>query len=144
MNAIGGGNKMQCLVVDDDELGRELIAQYLTGVATCDMAENGLQAVEMFRSAFEGGNPYDFIILDIVMPGMDGNIAAKEIRLIEKEWGVAINDGVDIIVLSSLNTPGDVIQSFVSAKSAAHLVKPVQPDKLLSTLRKLGIYKQLQ
>lgn len=135
---------VKCLVVDDDELGRELIAQYLEGVAVCDMAENGLKAVEMFRAAFEGGDPYDLMILDIVMPEMDGYAAAKEIRLIEKEWGVSINDGLSIIVLSSLNTPGDVIQAYVSAKSAAHLVKPVQPDKLLGTMNKLGICKQQQ
>ena len=130
---------VKCLVVDDDELGRELIAQYLEGVAECDMAENGLIAVEMFRNAFEGGNRYDLIILDIVMPEMDGHSAAKEIRKIEKEWGVSINEGVNIVVLSSLSPPGDVIQAYISAKSAAHLVKPVQPEKLLATLSKMGI-----
>jgi two-component system chemotaxis response regulator CheY len=133
---------LRCLVVDDDELGRELIAQYLEGIAGCDMAENGLKAVEMFRTAFEGGTPYDLILLDIVMPEMDGHIAAKEIRMIEKEWGVSINDGVNIVVLSSLNTPHDVIQAYVSAKSAAHLVKPVQPDKLIETLSKMGMCGQ--
>ena len=133
---------LRSLVVDDDKLGRELIAQYLAGVAECDMAENGLKCVEMFRDAFEGGNPYDLIILDIVMPEMDGYTAAKEIRLIEKEWGVSINDGVNIVVVSSLNTPDDVIQSYLSARSVAHLVKPLQPDKLLATLSKLGILKQ--
>ncbi len=130
---------VKCLLVDDDELARELVAHYLEGIAECDMAVNGVEAVDKFRSAFEGGTPYDLIILDIVMPEMDGNTAAKEIRLIEKEWGVSINDGVNIMVLSSLNTPNDVIQAYVSARSAAHLVKPVQPGKLLSTLSKLGI-----
>lgn len=130
---------VRCLVVDDDELGRELISQYLDGVAVCEMAENGVEAVDMFRDAFEGGQPYDLIILDIVMPEMDGHAAAKEIRLIEKEWGVSINEGVSIMVLSSLNTPGDVIKSYLSAQSAAHLVKPVQPEKLLATLSKMGM-----
>ena len=129
----------RCLIVDDDELGRELLVQYMEGVAECEMAENGLDAVEKFRTAFEGGNPYDVIILDIVMPEMDGHEAAKEIRQIEKEWGVTANKGVNIIVLSSLSTPNDVIQAYVSAQSAAHLVKPVHPDKLLATLSKLGI-----
>lgn len=133
---------VRCLVVDDDELGRELTAQYLEGIAECEMAENGVKAVEKFRSAFEGGNPYDLIMLDIVMPEMDGHTAAKEIRLIEKEWGVSINEGVNIIVLSSLHTPDDVIKAYVSARSIAHLVKPVQPAKLLATLDKLGIHKQ--
>ena len=48
---------LRCLLVDDDELGRELIAHYLEGVADCEMAENGVQAVEMFRNSFEGGKP---------------------------------------------------------------------------------------
>jgi len=133
---------VRCLVVDDDELGRELIVQYLEGIADCEMAENGLKAVDKFRTAFEGGTPYDLIILDLVMPEMDGHAAAKEIRTIEKEWGVSINEGVSIVVLSSLNTPGDVIQAYVSARSAAHLLKPVQPDKLIATLSKMGMCKQ--
>lgn len=133
---------VRCLVVDDDELGRELISLYLEGIAVCDMAVNGLKAVEKFRSAFEGGHPYDLIILDIVMPEMDGHAAAIEIRQIEKEWGVSVNEGVSIMVLSSLNTPGDVIKAYLSAKSAAHLVKPVHPEKLLATLSKMGLYNQ--
>lgn len=134
---------IRCLVVDDDELGRELIAHYLAGVAECDMAENGTQGVDKFRQAFEGGTPYDLILLDIVMPEMDGHTAAKEIRSIEKEWGVPVTEGVNIIVLSSLNTPHDVIQAYVSARSAAHLVKPLHPEKLLTTLGKMGIGVQI-
>jgi len=139
MNSCGGGNVVRCLVVDDDELGRELICHYLEGIAVCDMAEDGLKAVDLFRSAFEGGQPYNLIILDIVMPEMDGHTAAKEIRLIEKEWGVSIHEGVTVIVLSSLNTPDAVINAYLSARSAAHLVKPVQPEKLLETLSKMGL-----
>lgn len=135
---------VKCLVVDDDELGRELVSQYLEGIAVCELAENGVKAVDMFRDAFEGGQPYDLIILDIMMPEMDGHVAAKEIRLIEKEWGVSIHEGVSIIVISSLNTPGDVIKAYDSAKSAAHLVKPVHPEKLLATLSKMGVHAQLQ
>jgi two-component system chemotaxis response regulator CheY len=130
---------VKCLIVDDDALGRELTAHYLKGFADCEMAENGVKAVEMFRSSFEGGNPYDLIIMDIVMPEMDGHTAAKEIRLIEKEWAVSIKHGVNIVVISSLNTPNDIIQAYVSVRSAAHLVKPVHPVKLLETLRKLGM-----
>lgn len=135
---------LKCLIVDDDVLGRELIALYLEGVAACDMAVNGINAVAMFRDSFEGGTPYDLIILDIVMPEMDGHIAAQEIRKIEKEWGVPVNEGVSIIIISSLSTPHDIIQAYVSAKSAAHLVKPVQSHKLLATINKLEFPSQQQ
>jgi len=133
---------VKCLVVDDDELGRELTLLCLEGIADCMTADNGLVAVEMFRTAFEEGKPFDLILLDLLMPEMDGSTAAIEIRQIEKEWGVSVNDGVKIIVISSLNTPNDIIQAYVSAKSAAHLVKPVQPDKLISAMNKLGLIKQ--
>ena len=132
---------LKCLVVDDDEIGRELIVHYLAGIADCRTAENGLKAVEMFREAFEGSTPYDLIILDIVMPEMDGHAAAKEIRLIESAGSVSVNEGVCIIVVSSLNTPRDVIQAYLAASSAAHIVKPVKPDKLLKILNKLGMYE---
>jgi two-component system chemotaxis response regulator CheY len=130
---------LRCLVVDDDEVGRELIVHYLEGIADCETAENGLKAVDMFREAFKSGAPYDLMILDIVMPEMDGHAAAKEIRLIEKAGGISVNEGVSIIVVSSLNTPHDVIQAYLAASSAAHIVKPVKPDKLLKILNKLGM-----
>lgn len=130
---------IKCLIVDDDELGRELIALYLDGIADCDMAENGAKAVQLFRENFEGGKPYDLIILDIVMPEMDGHTAAMEIRQIEKEWGISIHGGVNIIVLSSLHTPNDVIQAYVATRSVAHLVKPVKPEKLIKILDKIGL-----
>ena len=130
---------MKCLIVDDDQLGRELIAEYLKGRGSVDMAASGQEAVEKYQAASESGSPYDLILLDIIMPGMDGHEAAKAIRRLEQERGITPDKGVNIIVLTSLNTPKDVIESYVSAQSAAHLVKPVTPEKLLATLNKLGL-----
>lgn len=130
---------MKCLIVDDDQLGRELIAEYLKGRGSADMAASGREAVEKYQAASESGSPYDLILLDIIMPGMDGHEAAKAIRRLEQERGITPDKGVNIIVLTSLNTPKDVIESYVSAQSAAHLVKPVTPEKLLATLNKLGL-----
>lgn len=129
---------LRCLVVDDDELGRELLILSLQGIACCDTAANGLEAVEKFSRALDEV-AYDLIFLDIVMPEMDGHEAAKTIRHMEQERGITPDKGVSIIVLSSLHTPQDIIRSYISAQSAAHLVKPVKPEKLKKTLRKLGL-----
>lgn len=130
---------LKCLVVDDDELGRELIVQALDGVATCVTATDGSKAVEGFRTAMDEGSPFDLIILDILMPGMNGHEAGEAIRKIERERGIVLAKQVKIIVLTSLNTPQDVMNSFMSAQSAAHLIKPVEPAKLRETLGKLGL-----
>lgn len=130
---------MRCLIVDDDELGRELISLYLQQVASIEMAVDGKDAVEKYQAAFEAGKPYDLIIMDILMPVMDGHEAAKTIRHLEQGQGITPDKGTNIIVLSSLNTPKDIIESYVATQSSAHLVKPVTPEKLLKTLKQLEL-----
>lgn len=129
---------LRCLVVDDDELGRELLIFNLQGIADCDAAANGRDALEKYSDSLES-NPYDVIFLDIVMPEMDGHEAAKAIRRMEMDRGITPDKGINIIVLSSLSTPQDIIKSYVSAQSVAHLVKPFKVEKLKKTLRKLGL-----
>lgn len=130
---------LKCLVVDDDQVGRMLISQYLEGIAECTLATDGSEAVKAFTAAHENGTPFDLIILDIIMPNMDGHTAGKEIRRIEKERGIPLAQQVKIVVLTALNTPQDVMNSFMSSQPAAHLIKPIEPAKLKETLGKLGI-----
>ncbi len=130
---------LRCLIMEDDELSRELLALQMEPYAQCDQAGDGREGLDKFVAAQEAGEPYQLILLDIVMPEMDGLEAAKAIRSYEEKHGISIDRGVNIVVLSSLSTPQDVIQAYVAAQSAAHLVKPVQPDKLVKTLRKLEL-----
>jgi two-component system, chemotaxis family, chemotaxis protein CheY len=129
----------KCLIVDDDLLGRELIVQYLQNVPVVDTAVDGQDAVEKFRSALTEGDPYELILLDIVMPDMDGITAGKEIRKLERESAVPADKQVKIIMLTALNTPQDVMQSMMSAQSSAYLVKPVEPEKVRKTIGRLGL-----
>jgi two-component system chemotaxis response regulator CheY len=129
---------LRCLVVDDDEVGREILILNLQGIARCDSAANGREALEKYSANLDT-NPYDLIFLDIIMPELDGNETAKTIRRMELERGITPDKGVSIIVFSSLNTPQDIIKTYISAQSAAHLVKPLNVEKLKKTLFKLGL-----
>lgn len=133
---------LRCLVVDDDEVGRELLILNLEGIASCDSAVNGRDALEKYSASLTA-MPYDLIFLDILMPELDGNETAKTIRKMEMERGITPDKGVNIIILSSLNTPQDIITSYVSAQSAAHLVKPLKAEKLKKTLRQLGLIPEV-
>ena len=87
------------LVVDDEFRIRELIKKYAIFEGhTVYEAENGRQAVDMCRNA-----EYDLIIMDIMMPELDGFSACKEIRL---------KSSTPIIMLSALGEEYDRIHGF--------------------------------
>ena len=70
---------MRVLVVDDEKLIRDVIKEYLLlENIKVDEAENGLQAVDKVKH-----NDYDIIIMDIMMPKMDGYTACREIKKIK-------------------------------------------------------------
>ncbi|RQW83859.1 MAG: response regulator [Geobacter sp.] len=131
----------KCLVVDDDELSREMIVHYLDGYAVCETASNGREALEKAQASHDKGDPFRLIILDIIMPEMDGHEAGKAIRTLEKNLGITLSNQVKIIVLSSVNTPQEIMQAFMTINPAAQLVKPVEPGKFRETLAKIGVRK---
>lgn len=108
---------MKLLIVDDEEKIRKLIAKYAAFEGyEIEEAENGMQAVEMFRA----GN-YDLIILDIMMPELDGFSAAREIRK---------SSEVPIIFLSARGEEYDKIHGFELGVDD-YVVKPFSPRELL-------------
>lgn len=131
----------KCLVVDDDELCRELIVQYMEGYSVCETAKNGREAVGKIEESHKRGTPFNLIVLDILMPEMDGHEAGKAIRTLEKNLGIPLAKQVKILVLSAVNTPQEIMQAFMTINPAAHLTKPVEPAKFRETLGKIGIRK---
>ena len=74
--------KWDILVVDDSPLNRKMLAKTLRAAGhTCEEAGNGREGVDMVqRRAVSGATPYDVILMDFVMPVMDGPTATKTMR----------------------------------------------------------------
>lgn len=108
---------MKLLIVDDEEKIRKLIGKYAAfdGYDVAE-AENGMQAVEMVRQ-----NAYDLIILDVMMPELDGFSAAREIRKTSE---------VPIIFLSARGEEYDRIHGFELGVDD-YVVKPFSPRELM-------------
>lgn len=108
---------MKLLIVDDEEKIRRLIGKYAVfeGYATVE-AENGMQAVEMTRR-----ESFDLIILDIMMPELDGFSAAREIRKFSD---------IPIIFLSARGEEYDRIHGFELGVDD-YVVKPFSPRELM-------------
>ncbi len=116
------------LIVEDNDLNME-IAQAL--LEDCNMevegAYNGEEAVERMKEVPEGY--YDLILMDIMMPVMDGLEATGQIRKLDREDCRTI----PIIAMSANAFDEDVKQSLASGMNG-HLSKPVNVEKLTEVL----------
>jgi len=130
---------MKALIVDDDFYSRNMIHEILRPVAHCDIAVNGEEAIEAFRRALMVKEPYDLICLDLLMPELDGQQALREIRAIEKEFDVAMQSEVKVVVTTMLDDQKETHDAFFLGGATSYLVKPIDEDKLMGEVKSLGL-----
>jgi two-component system chemotaxis response regulator CheY len=130
---------MKTLIVEDEPTSRLLLQAILSGYGDCDIATDGEEAVEAFRSAFEQGVPYDLVCMDIMMPKLDGHEALAKIRNIEKEGKVPAEEAAKVIMTTALGDPKNVVKALYGEGAGSYLVKPIGKQKLLEELRCLGL-----
>ena len=109
------------LIVDDEKNIREVVREYarLSGYET-DEAEDGLEAIELVKN-----NRYDCVILDIMMPKLDGFSACREIKQIQN---------VPIIMLSARQEEYDKLFGFELGVDD-YVIKPFSPKELMARVR---------
>lgn len=122
---------LRIMVVDDNEMNREFVGELLEEQgATVDLAPGGRESVEMFSQSEEF--TYDVILMDIMMPEVDGCEAAQLIRSQQR----ADAETVIILALTANSFAEDVIRTMESGMNA-HLVKPLNMKILQETVQKL-------
>lgn len=112
---------MNILVVDDEELIRDVIKEYLSiENYTVVEASDGLDAIDKFKF-----NNIDLVIMDIMMPNMDGFNAIKRIK--------EIND-VPTIMLSARADETDKLEGF-DLGIDDYITKPFSPKELIARVK---------
>jgi two-component system chemotaxis response regulator CheY len=128
---------MKILIVEDDFGSRKVMQKYLSLYGDCDIAVDGEEAIEAFGLAWEEGEPYSIIFLDIMMPKIDGQQVLKMIRSKEKEMGIRKDEEVKVIMTTVLGDPKNVMEAFHKGGANSYLVKPFSQKKLLDEIRSL-------
>lgn len=109
------------LIVDDEALIRDLIKEYVSlENFAVDEAADGQQGLELFQR-----QPYDLIILDVMMPIMDGWSLCREIRRVSQ---------VPIIMLTARGEEYDKLLGFELGVDD-YLTKPFSPKELLARIK---------
>ena len=128
---------MRALIVEDEFLSRKVLRSFLMTLFEVDIVVNGREAVEAFRLAHTDEQPYDLILMDIMMPEVDGIEALQKIR--EMEGDEKLKPKVKVIMTTALDDPQTVIKTFYDGEASAYIVKPVAKEKLYNELEKLGL-----
>lgn len=129
---------MKILIAEDDFASRMFLYKFLSGYGECDLTVDGIEAVEAFLMAHDGGKPYDLICLDIMMPKVDGIKALKAIRDIEKQKGIDEGNLVKVIMTTALNDTESVHNSF-DAGCEVYASKPIDTIKFVEVMKKLNL-----
>ena len=127
-----GGRGFRILVVDDAEGIRTYLANLLELKGyDVDTAEDGRRALALL----EGGANPDVVILDVMMPGMDGLETLKRIREFEEE--------IPVVMLSVVGTASTIVEA-MRLGAVDYLNKPFEEEELEITLEKVLESKALQ
>jgi two-component system chemotaxis response regulator CheY len=130
------GNELRMLVVEDDFASLFLLQSFLSHYGLCRIAATGSKAVEMVGSALKQGEKFDLICLDVMMPGMDGIEALRQIRALERSYGILSNFGAKIIMTTAVNDASQVLQCFQEFCDS-YILKPIELDNLLVQMKSL-------
>ena len=120
------------LMAEDNDLNAELATIILEDAGmTVTRASDGKEVVDLFKNHPRG--TYDLILMDIMMPNMDGHQATKAIRALGTERPDAVT--IPIIALSA-NAFVDDIQESLDSGMNDHISKPINMEELIDTITK--------
>ena len=126
---------MKTLIVEDESTSRKILETHLSPLGPTDMVENGKVAIQALTTAWEAGEPYDLVCLDIHMPEMDGKEALKTLREEEEKRGIKAIEGAKVIMVTADDLSETILGSFRDGCDY-YLVKPIEKDSLFQLLKK--------
>jgi PAS domain S-box-containing protein len=132
--APAGGNSLAILVAEDNDINALLARALLAKLGhRPTMAANGAEALAAWRAAQAGGAPFDIVLMDVQMPGVDGLEATRQIRAAEAAAGTRRTP----IVALTANAFAEDRESCTAAGMDDFLVKPLDRDRLAAMLAEL-------
>jgi two-component system, chemotaxis family, chemotaxis protein CheY len=123
---------VKVLIVEDDAISRKMIEMLIKPFTEkYDLAKDGQIALDFFTQAIGVGSFYDLVLLDIMLPKMDGQTLLRKFRNLEEGINLHGNKGCKIIMVSALGDAGNVMEAFKN-QCDGYLTKPYNKKNLIS------------
>jgi two-component system sensor histidine kinase/response regulator len=119
---------MRALIVDDDPVSQDVLKRYLTSWRMrCDATADPLEACRMVEAAAKSADPYDVVLVDLVMPQMDGFTFAHRLQ------STVDLSHTRLIMVTGHDAP-ERGKSAIAAGFSAYLTKPVRQSQLFDCI----------
>jgi len=116
------------LIIDDNQTNRLILTKNVEALGSrADAVPSGAKGLEGLRNAHRAGDPYHVVLLDMQMPGMDGEQTARAIKS-----DPSVKE-VKIIILTSMGHRGDAVR-MESLGCSSYLLKPVKQQLLCDAI----------
>ena len=126
---------MKILIAEDDRISRSFFQKFMSAYGTCDIAVDGMEALDLYMDAVKAKAPYDLLCLDIMMPRVDGLKVLKVVRAMEEQHGLS---RAKIIMMTALSDVEYVDQA-MDLGCDAYASKPIDTVKVEEVLKNLGL-----
>lgn len=127
--------KLRALIVEDDYLSRNLLAEFLAPYATCDIAVDGREGIEILTKAYEKNELYDLVCLDIMMPEADGHRVLNALRRMEHDKNIAKDKVTTVFMTTALDDAQNIMNAFTMGQCQAYLIKPILRERVEAHIR---------
>jgi two-component system chemotaxis response regulator CheY len=127
---------MRILIADDESTSLKKMELIMKFYGQCEMVGDGQEAVDAFTKAWADWSPYDLMLLDQMMPSMNGDAAVLKIRALEKEKNVPEDKTVKIIIVTG-KSDKDTVVTCVQAGCNGFIIKPIDRQMVEGKIFKL-------
>jgi two-component system, chemotaxis family, chemotaxis protein CheY len=130
---------VKCLIVEDDRISSQVLEKMVSKYGSYDVADDGKKAEDLFRQAHEAKKPYDLILMDIMIPEVDGLRAVQDIRKAEALMNIPVLQRVKVLMTTALDDPRTIMKALYESDANSYLVKPIRLQRLEEELRALKL-----
>ena len=128
---------MKILIVDDEDISRNILFAKMTHMGTCVAVDSAKKALAELDKAKAEKKSFDVITLDVSMPGMGGQELLEHIRKTEIQDKIPKKDRVKILMITARMNMG-TINACIKRGCNGYLTKPISHVQLIQSFSQLG------
>ena len=132
------GTVDKVLIVEDDFVSRKMAHSFLSRFSDCYVAKDGSEAIQAVTESYLGAapEPFSLIVMDVMMPIIDGIRATRAIRALERSKGAGHTHPAARICISSARCDEETRRAAIRSGADAFLPKPLDFKELRRLLER--------